>query len=178
MTGERVENGNSKDEKKELNTEVAEATKDEGIEAGPGATPIHKRTYVEELKPFRGFNPDANFIQLLLRPWPLIIYPAVFFAFLIFSTTLAWIVCVVDTAGVVFQSPPYLMSPGKSSLINVPAIIGILFGAYAGGGLTDLIAERLARKHNGIYEPEYRLVALIFPLFFVPIGLLMYHSHS
>lgn len=66
------------------------------------------------------------------------------------------------------------MSPGINGLINVPAMIGIAVGSYCGGGLTDLLAERSARKNNGVYEPEARLVALILPFFFVPIGLLMY----
>ena len=101
-------------------------------------------------------------------------YPAVFFGFLAFATTLAWVVCYVDTAASVFQAPPYLMSIGISGLYNVPAIIGICIGGFIGGALTDWIAERMARRNNGVFEPESRLIALVIPFFLEPIGLIMY----
>jgi hypothetical protein len=139
-----------------------------------GESSIPKKTYVQELKPWSKINPDASFIHLLLRPWPLIVYPAVFFGFLAFATTLAWVVCYVDTAASVFQAPPYLMSIGISGLYNVPAIIGICIGGFIGGAMTDWIAERMARRNNGVFEPESRLVALVIPFFLEPIGLIMY----
>ena len=66
------------------------------------------------------------------------------------------------------------MSPGINSLINIPAIIGIVLGSYVGGALTDTISKMWAKKNNGVFEPEFRLIALIFPFFIVPSGLLMY----
>ena len=136
-------------------------------------SPIPKKSFLEELKPWSPINPEASYLHLLLRPWPLIIYPAVFFAFIVFATTLAWVICVVDTYASIFQAPPYSMSPSISSLINIPAMIGIFAGAYCGGGSTDLIAERWARRHNGLFEPESRPIALIIPFVLVPLGLLM-----
>lgn len=57
-------------------------------------------------------------------------------------------------------------------------MIGAVTGAFCGGGLTDKIIEYKARKNNGVYEPEFRLIALIIPFFIVPLGLLMYISPS
>ena len=140
------------------------------------STPLAKKTFLQELKPWSRINPYASYIHLLLRPFPLIVYPAILFAFLAFSTTLAWVVCYVDTAASVYQPPPYLMNIGVSGLYNVPAIIGIIIGSYIGGGLTDLVAERHARRNNGVFEPESRLITLIIPFFLEPIGLLMFFS--
>jgi len=139
-------------------------------------TPTAKKSYLQELKPWSSINPNTTYFNLFIRPFPLILYPAVFFAFLAFCSTLAWLACVVDTTASVFQLPPYpyLMSPGVSSLINIPAVIGALVGGYCGGGLTDWIAERWARRNNGVFEPEYRLLALVIPFFLEPVGLLMY----
>ena len=148
-------------------------TEKESASSPNGASSIPKKSYAEQLRPWSKINPDASLIHLLLRPWPLIVYPAVFFGFLAFSTTLAWIVCYVDTAASVFQAPPYLMSIGVSGLYNIPAIIGICIGAYIGGALTDFIAERMARRNNGVFEPESRLIALVIPFFLEPIGLIM-----
>jgi hypothetical protein len=138
------------------------------------STSPSKKTFLQEIKPWSRLNPEANLIQLFFRPWPTILYPAACFSFLAFSTTLAWFICALNTNASIFQAPPYLMKPGINGLINIPAMFGIAFGSYCGGGLTDKLAERSARKNNGIYEPEARLVALVIPFFFVPIGLLMY----
>jgi MFS family permease len=81
---------------------------------------------------------------------------------------------VVNTAASVFQAPPYNMTPGIQSLIFVPGILGAALGAYMGGALTDKFIEYRTKNNNGIFEPETRLVALIFPLFIVPAGVLMY----
>ena len=101
------------------------------------------------------------------------IFPATIFSFLTFASTLGWYLCIASTYAVVFQSPPYNMSTGVSGLINIPATIGALIGAYC-GRLTDLYGERQARKNDGVFEPETRLVALVVPFFVVPAGLLMY----
>jgi hypothetical protein len=142
------------------------------------STSPSKKTFLQSLKPWSKVNPEANILQLFLRPWPTIFYPAVFFSFITFSTTLAWFICALNTNASVFQAPPYLMAPGINGLINIPALIGIAIGSYCGGGLTDWLAERSARKNNGVYEPEARLVALTLPFFCVPIGLLMYSPLS
>jgi hypothetical protein len=149
-------------------------TTDKDVAISTDAPTNKKKSFLQELSIIPKLNPNASYIHLILRPFPLIVYPAILFAFLAFSTTLAWVVCYVDTAASVYQAPPYLMNIGVSGLYNVPAIIGILIGSYVGGALTDLIAERMARRNNGVFEPESRLIALIIPFFLEPIGLIMY----
>ena len=137
-------------------------------------TPIPKKTFLQELQPWSKINPKTSYIHLFFRPAPLIVYPAVMFGFLVFSTTLAWVVSVLNVQASIFQGPHYHMKPGINSLINIPAIIGIAFGSYVGGALTDFIAAKMAKRNEGIFEPEFRLLSLIFPFFILPSGLLMY----
>ena len=157
---------------------------EEKAEASETAIPAppSKKSYLRELDPYSGINPGiekkTSFISLFIRPWPLAVYPAAIYAFLVFSVNLACLLNVVNTAAEVFQSPPYLMSPGVQSLIYIPGLIGGILGGYCGGGLTDLIIQWQTRKNNGIFEPEYRLVALVIPLFIVPAGELMYALNS
>ena len=135
----------------------------------------HKKTYLQELKPWSPLNSESNYIGLLLRPWPMLVYPATLYSFLTFSSQLAFYICIYSTYASVFQLPPYSMSTGVSGLINVAASIGIFVGAYCGGALTDTFVKYRARRNNGIFEPETRLIAMILPFFVVPIGLLMYN---
>ena len=144
-----------------------------------GEQPLRPRkSYLRELAPWSGINPGSsdnpNFFFLLIRPWPLAIYPAVIYSFLVFSFNLACLLCIVNTAPVVFQSPPYNFSPGIQSLIFLSAFVGASIGAFAGGALTDWIIQWHTKRNNGIFEPESRLLALVLPFFLVPTGVLMY----
>jgi hypothetical protein len=158
-------------------TDVLSDKEEKGLEGYTPPTsntqPTRKKTFLENLQPWSKINPNASLFNLFVRPWPLIVYPAVTFSFLTFATTLGWQVCVNNTYASVFQTPPYNMTPGISTLLKVPALIGITLGTYCGGALADRYAEWQARKNNGVFEPEYRLVALILPFLIVPAGCLM-----
>ena len=52
-------------------------------------------------------------------------------------------------------------------------VVGNFIGAILGGYLTDIWAERQARRNNGIFEPESRLALLVFPTAITFTGLLM-----
>jgi len=137
-----------------------------------------KKSYLQELNPWSGINPgiekNLSFFQLFIRPWPLAVYPAVIYSFLVFSFNLACLLAINNTVAAVFQSPPYNMSPGVQSLIFISGFVGAAIGAFWGGALTDRFVQWRTIKNNGIFEPESRLVALILPFFVVPAGVLMY----
>jgi len=135
---------------------------------------IRKKTFLQRIKPWSGIHPTTSYLSFFVRPWPLLAYPAVLYSLVTFSTAASWSICLLDTYASVFQRPPYNLSPGINSLIYISGIIGLLLGSYMGGPLTDKMAEWYARKHNGVFEPEVRLVAMIIPFFVVPAGLLMY----
>ena len=132
-----------------------------------------KKTFLEELNPFSKIDPNKNYLLLLLKPLPLVVYPATIFGFLVFASSLGFFLAALSVNPSVFQAPPYNMSPAINGLINIPSLIGHFAGSICGGALTDKIAEWQARKNNGIFEPEARLVALIIPLIITPAGLLM-----
>lgn len=134
-----------------------------------------RKPYIQQLKPWSSINPNTNVRNLIFRPWPLIVYPAGFYAMLLFSLIVGWSVCVINTNASVFQAPPYHMTPGINSVgIKVPSFIGCGMGMYSSGALTDRYVKWRARKNHGIYEPETRLVMLIPTFFVIPAGLLMY----
>jgi hypothetical protein len=139
-----------------------------------------KKSFLQELKPWSGINPggekNTSILFSLLRPWHLVVYPAVAYSFLVFSCNFACVVEVLNTAASVFQAPPYNMSPGIQSLIYIGSLVGGLVGSYCGGGLTDIIVKWKARRNNGVFEPEDRLLAVFIPLLIVPAGELMYLS--
>jgi hypothetical protein len=133
-----------------------------------------KKTYLQELNPWSGTHPHIGYFGLLFRPWLLAVYPAVIYSFISFGISLAWLNCILSTSAGVFQKAPYNFTPGLNSLIKLPSIIGVLLGTYCGGSLSDRYCQWKARRNNGVFEPEDRLVMLLFPLFLVPVGLFMF----
>ena len=163
----------------DINPNGAESASDDKPEDGKGH-PVDtqevpssvKKSYLQQLK-ISPIDKTKNFLLLLLRPIPIVLYPATIFSFLTFASTLGFLIAALTTCGAVFQGPPYNMTPAINGLINIPSFIGNIVGSYCGGGLTDKIAEWQARRNNGIFEPEARLVALVIPFVLVPAGLLM-----
>lgn len=130
------------------------------------------------LRLWSGINPgidkNTSLINLFLRPWPLVVYPAAIYSFMVFSVLLGGLIAIAATVATVFQSPPYNMSPGIQGLaFYIPVIIGVILGSIWGGALSDHYVAWRTRKNNGIFEPEIRLHLMILPLFITPAGLLM-----
>jgi hypothetical protein len=138
-----------------------------------------KKSYIRELIPWSGINPgnprETKLINLFLRPWPLIFYPANIYSFVTFSVVVGCIIGISNMAGPIFQAPPYNFSPGIQGLgVYLPALIGCTIGAICGGLFTDIYTRFRTRQNGGVFEPEGRLVALIVPFFIVPAGVLMF----
>jgi hypothetical protein len=144
-------------------------------DAQPVDSPV-KKSFVQQLNPWSGINPGgnkANFLTLVVRSWPLVVYPAVIFGTINYGLGVATLLTYLDTAAPVFQSPPYNMSAFIQSLISVPLMIGGTFGCLYGGLGSDLFCKYRARKNNGVFEPENRLLMVIFPAVLVACGIIM-----
>ena len=72
-------------------------------------------------------------------------------------------------------APPYLFSPSSLGFVYISPLIGTIIGAVIGGYACDKCIDILSRRnHNGIFEPEFRLIWLL-PLFlFAPAELLLF----
>ena len=147
----------------------------------PPATPP-KKSYLQQLKPWSGINPgiekNTSLLFLIVRGWPLVIYPAVAYAIIAFAVAVGCCLLCFNTSPSIFQSSPYNFSPGVQSLIFLAGMIGGVTGSVAAGGLTDVYAKFRSQRNKGIFEPEDRLVMLLIPLIISPCGVLMDDSSS
>ncbi|KAJ5609673.1 hypothetical protein N7528_010240 [Penicillium herquei] len=100
--------------------------------------------------------------------------PAVFFMAVQYGIMTACTTVPVTTLSSVMTLPPYNFGSAQVGLMGIPPFLGTSLGALICGPLSDYIALRLARRNNGIFEPEMRLwLTLIFTPF-VPAGLFMF----
>ncbi|PGH06685.1 hypothetical protein AJ79_06469 [Helicocarpus griseus UAMH5409] len=136
-----------------------------------GAT---KRPYRKELKLFNGRISDKSFWTLALKPLRMIMFPAVVFSTFVYGSyfTLLVIFSVLSTN--VFTSPQYGLTPSQVGLTNLPLLGVTLIGSPISGAVADWFARFMARRNNGIYEPEFRLVLMIPATMLSTLGFLGY----
>ncbi|KAF2502935.1 MFS general substrate transporter [Lophium mytilinum] len=139
-----------------------------------GLSPVPKKTFTQEISLWSGVPSDTNILKMFLRPFPMIAYPAVIFAFLGYAVSLAWVVSVNILNPFVLEAPPYNWKPQINGLVNIPGLIGNIFGAYAGGWLVDKFCDWRTKRNHGVFEPESRLYLLIIPFLITPAGCLLF----
>ena len=129
-----------------------------------------KMSYVKSLRVFTGRYSYAPIWKIYTRPVLLFFYPAVLWGFLIYGTTLTWIVVFSVVNGVIFTSPPYNFTVSQTGLISLSPFILTILGEIISGPLNDYICLVLTRKNRGIYEPEFRLPLIIVTIVLGTVG--------
>ncbi|OCK73178.1 MFS general substrate transporter [Lepidopterella palustris CBS 459.81] len=101
---------------------------------------------------------SVRFIHLLKRFFVLLCtFPAVTYTAVIYGAILAWFAVILSTMSVYFTYEPYNFNDTGLGLLNLAPFIGSVLGALCGGPLNDWFSMKLARRNNGIFEPEMRL---------------------
>ncbi|KAM7218614.1 serine/threonine kinase 16 [Rhypophila decipiens] len=129
-----------------------------------------KHTYLQSLRVFTGRYSYAPIWKLFVRPVVLLFYPAVLWGFLIYGTTLTWIVVFSVVNAVIFTKPPYNFSISETGLISLSPFIMTAIGEIISGPLNDWICIYLTKKNRGIYEPEFRLPLMIVAVILGVVG--------
>ncbi|KAH8697941.1 major facilitator superfamily domain-containing protein [Talaromyces proteolyticus] len=129
-----------------------------------GTTPSdntpRRMPYLKSIRLYSGRYTNAPFLKVFIRPFILFCYPAVFAAFLIYGTMITWVVIFTVVNGVIFVAPPYNFTTSQTGLVSLSPLIMSLIGEIISGPLNDWVCLYLARKNNGIYEPEFRLAMM------------------
>ncbi|TKA82498.1 hypothetical protein B0A55_01240 [Friedmanniomyces simplex] len=110
-----------------------------------------KHSYRHELQIFHGRQCDDAYWKVL-------------FSFFAYGLTTSWLVVVGSVLAQLFTAPPYNFSVSGVGLVSTSALIGSILGAFTSGPAADWVVKLMARKNNGIYEPEFRLVIIVVTL--------------
>ncbi|KAJ5913501.1 Major facilitator superfamily domain general substrate transporter [Penicillium tannophilum] len=120
---------------------------------------------------FNGRKTDESFFKLLLRPFPLFFHPGIFWACLTQGIVIGWAVFIGVILAIVFLGPPLWFEEDKTGYLYTGAFIGAIIGLILAGLLTDSINKAMIRLNRGRYEPEFRILLVIFQLVFSAMGL-------
>tara|TARA_R110002003_G_scaffold109_5_gene9142 strand:- start:707 stop:2197 length:1491 start_codon:yes stop_codon:yes gene_type:complete len=131
-----------------------------------------KEPYRKQLRIFRGRMNTESFWKNAAKPIPLIAYPAVLFSTIVYGSYFTWLLTISVLSVSVFSAPPYALGPAQIGLTNLPLLAVGLIGSPLSGWLADAIAKFMARRNNGVFEPEFRLVLMIPATILATIGFL------
>ena len=137
---------------------------------------IPRKTYVQRLALWSSSpGPLSHFLRHSYQPFFILFtIPGVFFVSLIYGSLIAMTTVQVTTLSSWMALPPYNFTPAQVGLMSLPSWIGSTIGALITGPLSDWLIIKLARRNQGIYEPEMRLWVIAAFIPFVPAGIFMF----
>jgi len=139
---------------KQRNAEIASGVVDTGASEP-------KWSYARQLLPWSGYLSKQNVFYDMVRPYKLLASPIVLWAGIMWINCLTWSLAIAVTTSQIFSAPPYNMTVSQVGAINMAGFVGSLIGTFLSQWLSDYIATSFARRNNGIYEPEFRLIIII-----------------
>jgi MFS family permease len=113
-------------------------------------------------------------LQRIKQQLSFVLWPNVFYAGFAYGSTLIWFNVLNATASIILTSPPYNFSAGIVGTTYVACLIGVALGFIFTGRLSDWLAIKLARRNNGIMEPEHRLWLFAASSIIIPFALILW----
>jgi MFS family permease len=103
----------------------------------------------------------AETLKMVYRPVLMIFQlPTVAWAGFLYGINLAWYNVLNGTTSPILSNAPYNWSSAQVGCVYAGPIIGAAIASLWSGNAADWIALRLARRNNGVREPEHRLWVL------------------
>ncbi|CAI6335760.1 unnamed protein product [Periconia digitata] len=120
------------------------------------------KSYVQSLKVWNGRLVKDKWIKVMLRPLILFAYPAVLWSSLVYALAVGWLIVLSESVAHIYQDrKSYNFTALQVGLVYISPFVGGVIGTAVAGKFSDLIVRFMARKNDGIYEPEFRLVMAI-----------------
>lgn len=115
-----------------------------------------------------------QYVQRFVIYFKVFTFPAVWLSGVLWGLQDAYMTFFLTTQDTYFSSPPWNKSQTGVATMNVATLIGAVVGCLMSGILSDYHVLWLAKRNNGVYEPEYRLWLLFITLIISPVGLIMF----
>ncbi|KAK6713295.1 hypothetical protein SNK04_004257 [Fusarium graminearum] len=132
-----------------------------------------ERSYWQSLSLFSGIHTQEPFVKLCLRPIILLALPPVLWATLVMAVSIGFLVAITSNFAVAFDAT-YGFEPWQAGLCFISCPVGAGFGAFFGGRFSDMIADRLTSRNDGVRHPEMRLPTMAISLITTPLSLVLY----
>lgn len=122
---------------------------------------ITRRNKYNLFRPLPGRPSNRDMLHMIYRPLIMIYkFPTVAWTGFLYGINLAWYNVLNGTASPVLTGEPYRWSAAQVGCVYAGPIIGAALACLWSGKIADQITLALARRNNGIREPEHRLWVL------------------
>ncbi|XDG03625.1 hypothetical protein ABKA04_003240 [Annulohypoxylon sp. FPYF3050] len=111
------------------------------------------------------------------RAWQslkLLSWPVVFYSGFSYGTYLIYFNILNATSSIILGAPPYNFAPSLVGLSYVSCVIGVALASAFTGVFSDLFVIRMARRNNGVSEPEHRLWLFTVSTLAIPASLILW----
>ncbi|KAI5968904.1 hypothetical protein KGF57_000019 [Candida theae] len=119
-------------------------------------------------------NDTRSWLTIFIRPVYLVTFPAILWSGLVYGFQMFWLSLAVNTQSEIFSAPPYNFSIDSVGLMTLGLFVGNVIGMFYGGPFVDWFAIKMAKRNNGILEPEHRLHTMLLPTILNAGGILAY----
>lgn len=134
------------------------------------AIPLPK-TYWQELALYNGSFVDDSIFKMTLACLAIIFNLGALYQILMTGLIIAWYVTIAIISGIIFASPPYLLSSATVGYLSTGPLIGGLLGSLVAFFLSGPLTQALTRRNKGVYEPEFCLLPIGPGMFIMAAGL-------
>ncbi|QRG37361.1 hypothetical protein FDK38_001734 [Candidozyma auris] len=100
--------------------------------------------------------------------------PAVWLSGILWGLQDAYMTFFLTTQDTFFYDAPWNLSETGVAVMNVATLVGAVIGCIMSGVISDKHVLWLAKRNNGVFEPEYRLYLLFSTMIISPVGLIMF----
>jgi len=118
--------------------------------------PIPRKSYVSQLRIWNGVYSQENILKIFLRPFPFLLSPVAWFVFFVYGMQTVFVFALSISTSTIFTIE-YNFTPTQIGLTNLGGLVGIVLATCISGRLTDWGTVWLARRNQGVYEPEFRI---------------------
>lgn len=133
-----------------------------------------RSSIISRMAPFNGTYSNESLLKLIIRPFAILMNPAVIWAVITLSFPVLWVVAISFVIAQIFGSPPYLLTTAQLGYLSAGPVVGGTLGCLLCGWIADPIAKWITRKNSGVYEPEFRLVLIIGVVIFSALGYFLF----
>lgn len=119
------------------------------------------KSYRQSLKPWNGRLVKDKWLRVAIRPFILFAYPAVLWSSLVYALAVGWLIVLSESVAHIYHDTSYNFTPLQVGLVYISPFVGGVLGTAVAGRVSDLVVRFMARKNDGVYEPEFRLLMAV-----------------
>ncbi|KAL4892484.1 putative MFS transporter [Aspergillus ambiguus] len=132
------------------------------------------RTWRSDMRLWVG-EPDWKAVWLVFQQtFELLLFPNILWALLLNGLTIGVNIAIGTTYSEIITSPPYNWPDKSASYVNCGQIVTALVALPLLGNGSDWLVKRMAKRNNGVHEPEVRILPLAFPMVIGVITAILY----